>query len=87
MYEPRLEAEARSEACGVPTVRLDHSSGFGQPLLVLVGFHAVQQVGVAGELDQIRMGGAQHLAPVDEHFVNILLPSQSAQGRHEFGSV
>ncbi len=87
MYEPRLEAEAVSEACGVPTVRLDHAARLGQPLLVLVSLHGIQQVGVAGELDQIRMGGDQGLAPVDERFVNILLPSQSAQGRHECGSV
>ena len=56
MYEPQLEAEALSEACGVPTVRLDHAARLGQPLLVLVSVHEIQQVGVAGELDQIRMG-------------------------------
>ncbi len=87
MYEPRLEAEALSQACGVPPLRLDHAARFGQPLVVLVGFHGIQQVGFAGELDQIRMGGDQGLAPVDERFVNILLPSHSAQGRHECGSV
>ncbi len=65
MYEPQLDAEALSEACGVPTLRLDHAAYVGQPLLVLVSVHAVQQVGVAGELDQIRMGGDQGLAPVD----------------------
>ena len=59
MYEPRLEAEALSEACGVPTLRLDHAARLGQPLLVLVSVHGIQQVGVAGELDQIRMGGDQ----------------------------
>ena len=32
MYEPRLQAEALSEACGVPTLRLDHAARFGQPL-------------------------------------------------------
>ena len=69
IYEPQLEAEALSEACGVPTVRLDHAACFGQPPLVLVGFHEIQQVGVAGELDQIRMGGDQGLAPVDERVV------------------
>ncbi len=53
----------------MPTVRLDHAAGFGQPLLVLVRVHAVQQVGVAGELDQICMGGGQGLAPVDERLV------------------
>ncbi len=46
----------------MPTVRLDHAPRFGQPLLVLVSFHAVQQVGFAGELDQSRMGGDQGLA-------------------------
>ncbi len=51
MHEPQLEAEALSEACGVPTVRLDHVARFGQPLLVLVSLHEIQQVGVAGELD------------------------------------
>ncbi len=56
MYEPQLEAEALSEACGVPTLRLDHAARVGQPLLVLVSFHEIQQVGVAGELDQIGMG-------------------------------
>ncbi len=56
MYKPRLQAEALSEACGLPTVRLDHAPRFGQPLLVLVSVHAVQQVGVAGEFDRIRMG-------------------------------
>ncbi len=55
MYKPRLEAEALSEACGVPTLRLDHAARFGQPLLGLVSFHGIQQVGVAGELDKIRM--------------------------------
>ena len=59
MYEPQLEAEALSEACGVPPLRLDHAARFGQPLLVLVSFHESQQVDVAGELDQIRMGGDQ----------------------------
>ena len=39
MYEPQLEAEALSEACGLPTLRLDHAARFGQPLLVLVSFH------------------------------------------------
>ncbi len=53
----------------MPTVRLDHAARLGQPLLVLVSVHAVQQVGVAGELDQIRMGGDQGLAPVDERVV------------------
>ena len=48
MYEPRLEAEALSEACGVPTLRLDHAARLGQPLLVLVGFHEIQQVGFVG---------------------------------------
>ncbi len=48
MYEPRLEAEALSEACGVPTVRLDHAAGLGEPLLVLVSVHAIQQVGSLG---------------------------------------
>ena len=52
MYEPQLEAEALSEACGLPTVRLDHAARLGQPLLVLVSVHAVQQVGVAGEFDE-----------------------------------
>ena len=28
MYEPRLQAEALSEACGVPTVRLNHAARF-----------------------------------------------------------
>ncbi len=69
MYEPQLEAEVLSEACGVPTLRLDHAARVGQPLLVLVGFHEIQQVGVAGKLDQIGMGGAQGLAPVDKRFV------------------
>ncbi len=69
MYKPRLEAEALSEACGVPTLRLDHAARFGQPLLVLVRVHEIQQVGFAGELDQIRMCGDQGLAPVDERFV------------------
>ena len=50
MYEPRLEAEAFSEPCGVPTLRLDHAARLGQPLLVPVGFHEIQQVGFAGEL-------------------------------------
>ena len=63
MYEPRLQAEALSEACGVPTLRLDHATRLGQPLLVLVRFHEIQQVGVAGELDKIRMGDGQSLAP------------------------
>ena len=31
MYEPRLEAEALSEVCRVPTVRLDHAARVGQP--------------------------------------------------------
>ena len=62
MHEPRLQAEALSEACGVPTVRLDHAARVGQLLLVLVSVHAVQQVGVAGQLDQICMGGDQGLA-------------------------
>ncbi len=66
MYEPQLEAEALSEACGVATLRLDHAARVGQPLLVLVGFHEIQHIGFAGELDQIRMGGDQGLAPVDE---------------------
>ena len=39
MYEPGLEAEALSEACGLPTVRLDHAARVGQPLLVLVSGH------------------------------------------------
>ena len=59
MYEPRLEAEALSEACGLPTVRLDHAARFGQPLLVLVSFHGIQQAGFAGELYKIRMCGDQ----------------------------
>ena len=66
MYEPRLEAEALSKAGGLPTVRLDHAARFGQPLLVLVSVHEIQQVGFAGELNQIRMGGDQRLAPVDD---------------------
>ena len=37
--EPQLEAEALSEACGVPPLRLDHAARVGQLLLVLVGFH------------------------------------------------
>ncbi len=45
MYEPRLEAETLSEACSLPTVRLDHAARFGQPLFVLVSFHEIQQVG------------------------------------------
>ena len=45
----------------MPTVRLDHAARLGQPLLVLVGFHEIQQVGVTGELDQIRMGDGQGL--------------------------
>ncbi len=53
----------------MPTLRLDHAARLGQPLLVLVGFHQIQQVGVAGKLDQIRMGGDQGLAPVDERLV------------------
>ncbi len=53
----------------MPTVRLDHASRLGQPLLVLVCLHEIQQVGFAGELDQIRMCGDQGLAPVDERFV------------------
>ena len=69
MYEPRLEAEALSEACGLPTLRLNHAARLSQPVLVLVSIYAVQQVGVAGEFDQIRMGGDQGLAPVDERFV------------------
>ena len=64
MYEPQLEAEALSEAGGLPTVRFDHAARLRQPLLVLVSVHTVQQVSVAGELDQIRMGGDQGLAPV-----------------------
>ena len=32
VQKPRLEAEALSEACGVPTVRLDHAARVGQPL-------------------------------------------------------
>ena len=63
LYDPQLEAEALSEACGLPTSRLDHAARFGQPLLVLVSVHAVQQVGFAGKLDKIRMGGDQGLAP------------------------
>ena len=50
----------------MPPLRLDHAACVGQPLLVLVSVHEVQQVGVAGELDQIRMGGDQGLAPVEE---------------------
>ena len=69
MYESRLQAEALSEASGVATLRLDHAARLGQLLLVLVGFHEIQQVGVAGKLDQIRMGGDQGLAPVEERFV------------------
>ncbi len=69
MYEPQLEAEALSEAYGVPPLRLDHAARVGQPLRVLVGVHEIQQVGVAGELNQIRMGGDQGLAPVDERVV------------------
>ncbi len=69
LYEPRLQAEALSESRSLPTVRLDHAARVGQPLLVLVGFHEIQQVGVAGEFDQIRMGGDQGLAPVDERVV------------------
>ncbi len=42
MYEPQLEAEALSEACGVPTVRLDYAARLGQPLLVLVSVHDIQ---------------------------------------------
>ena len=53
--EPRFEAEALWEAYGVPTLRLDHAARVGQPLLVLVGFLEIQQVGFAGGLDQIRM--------------------------------
>ncbi len=54
----------------MPTVRLDHATRLGQPLLVLISVHGIQQVGFAGELDQIRMGGGdQSLAPVDERFV------------------
>ncbi len=49
MYEPQLEAEPLSEACGLPTLRLDHAARFGQPLLVLVSVHGIQQVGFAGE--------------------------------------
>ena len=63
VYEPQLEAEALSEAGGVPPLRLDHAARLGQPLLVLVSVHEIQQVGVAGELDQIRMGDGQGLAP------------------------
>ena len=44
MYESRLEAEALSEACGLPTVRLDHASRLGQPLLVLISLYDIQQV-------------------------------------------
>ncbi len=51
------------------TLRLDHAARVGQPLLVLVGVHEIQQVGFAGELDQIRMGDGQGLAPVDERVV------------------
>ncbi len=51
------------------TVRLDHAARLGQPLLVFVSFRGCQQVGVAGELDQIRMGDGQGLAPVDERVV------------------
>ena len=50
MYKPRLQAETLSEAPGVPTLRLDHAARVGQPLLVLVGVHGIQQVGFAGEL-------------------------------------
>ena len=50
----------------MPTVYLDHAARLGQPLLVLVSLHGIQHVGVAGELDQIRMGSDQGLAPVDE---------------------
>ena len=53
----------------MPTVRLDHAACLGQLLLVLAGFHEIQQVGVAGQLHKIRMGGDQGLAPVDERFV------------------
>ena len=63
MYEPRLETEALSEAYGVPPLRLDHAARVGQPLLVLVSLHEIQQVGVTGELNQIRMGGDQGFAP------------------------
>ena len=31
MHEPRFQAEALSEACGVPTLRLDHAARVGQP--------------------------------------------------------
>ena len=51
------------------TLRLDHAARVGEPLLVLVGFHRIQQIGFAGEFDQIRMGGDQGLAPVDERVV------------------
>ena len=34
----------------MPTLRLDHAARLGQPLLVPVGFHEIQQVGFAGEL-------------------------------------
>ena len=50
-------------------MRLDHAARLGQPLLVLVSVHGIQQVGVAGELDKIRMCGDQGLAPVDERVV------------------
>ena len=40
----------------MPTLRLDHATRLGQPLLVLVRFHEIQQVGVAGELDKIPHG-------------------------------
>ena len=66
MYEPQLEAEALSEACGVPTVRLDHVARFGQPLLVLVSVHAVQQVGVASERDQIVTLRAHAVSPAGD---------------------
>ncbi len=47
LYEPRLEAEALSEACGLPTLCLDHAARLGQPLLVLVSVHEIQQVSFA----------------------------------------
>ncbi len=48
---------------------LDHAARLGQPLLVLVGFHDIQQVGFAGELAKIRMCGDQGLAPADQRLV------------------
>ncbi len=70
MYEPQLEAEALSEACGVPTVRLDHAARLGQSLLVLVRVHAVQQVDKSLDLSRAKRGGLD-LLDADEIGVHL----------------